>query len=118
MRNFSINGFAYLCILTDGDGDYDCYGCDSKEEVFKVLTNRIHDELDYLEGRDAAVGDGDPEYDLFDDPEEAKSFAEYIKSQEIIKNPEIIRKCYQYFFVDCWGFYVITDEGQLWFGWY
>ena len=107
----------YFCILTDGDGDFDCYGCNSKDEVFQVLTDRIHEELDYIEGVDDPDG-GDPNYEFFKDSREAKMFAEYIKSQDVIRNPEIIRKCYQYFFSDCWGFFVITYEGELWFGWY
>ena len=118
MQNFNIERFKYLCILTDGDGSFDCYGCDSENEVFQVLTDRIHEELDWLEGTDDPNGDGDPDYAFFEDSEEAQSFALWVKSQDIIKNPEVIRKCYQYFFADCWGFYVITDEGQLWFGWY
>jgi hypothetical protein len=108
---------AYLCIQTDGDGGYDCYGCDSKEEVFSVLTKRIHEELDWLEGVGEEDG-GDPEYNFFSNPEETRSFAMWVRSQDIIRNPEIIRKCYEHFFADCWGFFVITEEGQLWFGWY
>jgi hypothetical protein len=118
MQRFNIERFEYLCIQTDGDGGYDCYGCNSKDEVFQVLTDRIHDELDWLEGRDSEDGTGDPDYTLFKDPSEASSFAMWIKSQDIIKNPDIIRKCYEYFFADCWGFYVIDADGALWFGWY
>ena len=112
MQRFNIERFKYLCIQTDGDGGYDCYGCDSKEEVFSVLTKRIHEELDWLEE------DGNSGYFRFSNPEETSSFAMWVRSQDIIRNPEIIRKCYEHFFADCWGFYVIDEEGALWFGWY
>ena len=111
------NDHAYLCIQTDGSGGYYFYGCDSKDEVFSVLTKRIHEELDWLEGVGEDTG-GDPEYSLFVSPEEARSFAMWVRSQDIIRNPEIIRKCYGYFFSDSWGFSVLNDDGTLWFGWY
>lgn len=110
MQRFNIERFEYLCIQTDGDGGYECYGCNSKDEVFQILTDRIHEEIKWLEN---------PDSDWFNDcSAECMAFTDMIKSMSIIKNPEIIRKCYQYFFSDCWGFFVITEEGQLWFGWY
>ena len=112
MQRFNIERFEYLCIQTDGDGGYDCYGCNSRDEVFQVLTDRIHDQIEWLE---------EPDSDWFECNShiaEYMTFTNMIKSMPIIKNPEIIRKCYEQFSANDWGFYVIRDDGSLWFGWY
>jgi hypothetical protein len=43
--DFAFTGF--LVILGDEEGECRFFSCDNKGEVFKVLTDNIHNEIDY-----------------------------------------------------------------------
>lgn len=109
MQNFDFEDFDYLVILGSDGGDFDCYGCKSKDEVYKVVSDRILEEIAWLESE----GDG---YDFYTFPEEIQAYAEMIKSQGIIKNPAILTDCYDTFFADTWWFRVIDNSGEELFG--
>ena len=100
---------AYLCILGyDGVsvGDYEVYSCDNKQEVFKVLTKRIKDEIAFQ------CADG---YSFFSRPDEIEAYVTMLQDSGTIQNPAIIKDCYETFFADCWWFKVIDSYGEVWF---
>jgi hypothetical protein len=101
----------YLVILGYDDGEFDCYGCSSEYEVYQVITDRIHDELDCL--MDEVTGaDG---FSSWKDPKGTQDFAEMIMITDVIQDPSVLIDCYDTFFADCWWFKVIKDDGDVWF---
>ena len=107
MQNFCFDDFDYLVILGHEDGTFDCFACKSENEVYKVVSDRILEEIDWVTNE---VG--------FDQSDEIQSYAEMIRTQGIIKNPAILKDCYATFFSDSWWFSVIDSSGDELFGYH
>ena len=112
MKSFKFEDGEYLCILGwDGGstGDYECYSCNSKEEVFQVLTRRIKEEIEFH------FEYADNTFDLYSQPEEINAYVDMINATDVLRNPSIIKHCYDTFFSDAWWFKVIDSYGEIWF---
>lgn len=106
MNNYKFEDGEYLVVLSDDSGEYDCYSCNSENEVFQVLSKRIIEELEYLFNEDAFNGNS---FWTEDD----KDFAETIYSTGIIKDYDAINDAYNTFFADSWSYLVIDTYGDV-----
>ena len=115
--NFNRRGYSYLCILGSDDATYDCYACESQDEVFKTLSERIFEEIEWLtqSGTDFSHWE---DYGDEDEVEEIKAYINMLKSRGVIENPAILIRCYQEFFSSSWWFTVLDDYGEEWFGYH
>jgi len=106
MDHYKFEDGEYLVILSDENGDYDCYTCNSEIEVFEVLSKRILDELEYLFYEEAFT---DEIFWTADD----KDFAETIRNTGVIKDYDVIKDAYETFFADGWSYLVMDDYGSV-----
>lgn len=115
---FNQGHLKYLCILGYDDGEYDCYACETEDEVFKAISDRIFEEIKWItqDGTDFSHWEEYGDADTMDEVAEIKAYISMLKSQEVIKNPAILKDCYDKFFADCWWFTVLDECGDEWFG--
>ena len=57
MSNYKFEDGEYLVVLSDDTDVFDCHSCNSMDEVYEVLSNRIMDELEYLFHQDMSYED-------------------------------------------------------------
>lgn len=85
------------------DGEFDCYACTSMQEVFQILTDKIKENLSYLE-------ESEPGYiSVLRDEEEDSAFIDYVDGTQCITNPEIIAKFFSDIIADDGIFYQVTS---------
>ena len=111
--HFETGGLRYLCILGSDGVDFDCYACTSEDEVFEVISERIFDEIEWVTNNYTDFSHWDPEQE-----EEIIAYIDMLKAKKVIKNPAILKQCYDEFFADSWWFTVIDDCGDEWFGYH
>ena len=89
---FNQGHLKYLCILGYDDGEYDCYACETEDEVFKAISDRIFEEIKWItqDGTDFSHWEEYGDADTMDEVAEIKAYISMLKSQEVIKNPAIL----------------------------
>ena len=101
LANFRMHS-DYLLIFGEGDQFY-CYGCRNMGEVYQKLTDRIYEEIDFYRNDvlDDANYDESGFYSLFD---EISAYG------DVITDMDLIRRVYEYLFVDDRNFTVLDQQ--------
>jgi hypothetical protein len=96
--------YDYFVILGYDEGQYECYPCKTMQDVYQTLTERIHDELDYMINSGGGVWSNDAEIN---------AFAHRMLLTETIDNKKDIIRCYSWYFAGCWWFKVLNKNGAI-----
>lgn len=110
MSNYKFEDGEYLVVLSDDTDVFDCHSCNSMDEVYEVLSNRIMDELEYLFHQDMSYEDA-LENGIWR-PEDV-DFAEELWNTRLIKDMSVIRDAYDTFFADGWSYLVMNSYGDV-----
>ena len=110
MSNYKFEDGEYLVVLSDDTDVFDCYSCNSMDEVYEVLSDRIMDELEYLFHLDMSYEDA------LDDglwTQDDLDFAEELWNTRLIKDMSAIQDAYNTFFADGWSYLVMDSYGSV-----
>ena len=109
MENYRFEDSLYLVILGWDGGEFECISCASTQEVYQVLTDRIHEEVDAMTTASDNFTDGAWKY-----PDDVRDFAENIRGADVITDEDVILDCWETFFADSWWFKVLDVSGGTW----